>query len=95
MTKEEEGAQLVKEGWKQTSRKYRMIARIPEGYTAIEALKESDPKAAEDLLRRLNQWAANSFRRLGRPSDKFKDCFRELDEETFKAFRKAGGESSF
>lgn len=91
---EETAKQLVEEGWMQTSSKYRMIARIPEGMTAFQALRAASPDEYAHLMTQFERRAADIFRRLNNQS-KFPECYRELDQETFLAFRKAGGESSF
>lgn len=48
---------LIDAGYVQTSNRYRSVARLPEGKTAIQALIESDPVMGQDLMRRLEQWA--------------------------------------
>lgn len=93
----EEGRTLVKEGWKQLSRKYRHIARVAPGYTAVEALAAVDSKKLleleEESKRRIEMLAAeylcscNSNHPLVEPNR------RTLDIPAFAAFRKAGGGS--
>lgn len=92
---QEEGRRLVAEGWMQTSRKYRSVARVPPGMTAIEALRTVSPREAADLERRLEQWAADAFRRSHSKDPLVTENRLVLDIGTFAAFRKAGGESSF
>lgn len=92
---QEEGRRLVAEGWMQTSRKFRHVARVPPGMSPIEALRAVDPRAAADLEDRLQRWAADSFRRTHAQHPLVAENHRELDIGTFAAFRKAGGESSY
>ena len=54
---------LYKQGFRQVSRKYRMVARLPEGKTGLEALAEVDPRLAKDMLDRMNNAAAEQYLR--------------------------------
>jgi len=53
--------EVIAGGFKQVSRKYRMLARVPTGKTPIEALREVDPRAAKRLEERLHDWATNEY----------------------------------
>ncbi len=53
---------LVAQGYKQVSRKYRMVAGLPEGKTGLEALKEADPEKYADLMTRVEEMAADRYR---------------------------------
>ena len=77
---------LINEGYVQTSHRYRSVARLPEGKTAIQALTEADPVMGQDLMRRLEQWARSIYLRGSYP----KDCL-ELTPDEFKEFKKLNG----
>lgn len=91
-TIDEKGRELVARGWRQTSRKFRMLAKIPDGMTGMQALREADPRAADELEDRMNRQAADTFRRSHICKTLFPECFQEVDQPTFDAFRRAGGE---
>jgi len=55
---------LVDEGYKQVSRKYRTVARLPPGMTGLEAMRTVDPAFVEDMMRRLNDAAAEQYLRV-------------------------------
>jgi hypothetical protein len=56
--------ELIAQGYEQTSRKYRIVARLPPGKTGLEALAEVDPGLAANILRNANEQAAQQFRRV-------------------------------
>lgn len=72
----DEARRLVEEGWYQTSRKHRIVCRLPETLTA-EQTREVERMGVDFFLRvylaRGSQWK------------------RELDAPTFAAFRQLGG----
>lgn len=58
MTPSEQAQQLFDQGYRQVSRKYRTLARLPEGKTGLEALRRfitidgiSEPEAGDHFLR--------------------------------------------
>lgn len=81
---------LLDEGWVQTSRKYRTVARLPPGKTGYEALKAVDPGIARHFWEQFQRTCADHAMR---------SCYEqrtaglslELDEATFAAFRRLGG----
>lgn len=82
---------LVAEGYKQTSRKFRHVARLPRGKSGLEALKEADPEGYAHIMDNAERQAADTYRRIhARGPDKL-----SLTVEGFEAFRKAGGEPSW
>ena len=98
---EKEAQALIDAGWYQTSRRWRMIARLPEGKTGIEALIEARLK---HITVRRDYWISETKRwanMLGEESsaEQFRRCYahetpglhRTLDKETFDAFRRLGG----
>ena len=87
-TKEERrAAELIAAGFVQTSRKYRMLARVPAGMTPLEALRQVDPDTAASLEKRMQEWCAEHYRR----------CFARGDDsvtlsiEEFAAFLRLTG----
>jgi hypothetical protein len=84
---------LVRDGWMSTSNKRRTIARLPEGKTGLEALRDVAPEAHDTIMSRAEQQAANGYRRIFASEG---DGTRQtLDVSMWMAFKKAGGESSF
>lgn len=94
----DEARRLIDEGWYQTSRRHRRVARLPPGKTVVEALLEAartllleypDPHF-EDRATGLEETDAK---------DLYLSCYalrphrRDLDEATFAAFRKLGGQT--
>jgi hypothetical protein len=73
---------IIASGFRQTSRKYRRLARVPQGKTPFEALKEVDPHYAEMLLERLNNWAENEYLRVHANGE---DVV-ELSDDEFKEY---------
>ena len=90
---EEIAERLVRDGWKSTSNKNRTIARLPKNRTGLEALSECAPNELRRIMEHAEQRAADVYRRMyATVADKTK---QELDFEMFRAFKHAGGESSF
>lgn len=89
---EELGKKLAQEGWKQISRKHRMIARVPPGMTGMEALAMIDPEAVAQLRRLMEAEAADMVRRRADKNPLLRHCHLELDINTFAAFRRHGGD---
>lgn len=87
-----EMSELVRRGYKQTSRKNRTIAIIPEGMTAMEALATVEPDYTDRLRERMEREAADRFRRFHAQNHGLE---RKLDQEEFDVFRGVGGESSY
>lgn len=89
-TKEEiaKAEQLIKEGYYQISRKYRHIARLPEGMTGKQALKLVTPPERHYWVEAMGESSAG---------DHYLSCYSPpnqqvvLDIPTFMAFRQAGG----
>lgn len=80
------GINLVKEDFKQTSSKFRMVARIKPGEDVMEVLKKLDPS-----YYRVLQHHAESM--LLRSDHRHSDLveIKELSLIEFAAFKKAGG----
>jgi hypothetical protein len=80
----EQARALIRAGYYQVSRKWRSIAKLPEGKTGIEALTEVSGRP---------EWAAALGE--GRAGDHYLRCYakkqRELPLELFIAFRRWGG----
>lgn len=55
--------ELVAQGYKQISRKYRTLGRLPEGMTGLEALATADPDLAKRMLDGVNERAGEQFMR--------------------------------
>lgn len=75
--------EIIAAGYLQTSAKYRMVARVPPGKTAMQALCEADPKWIEQFER----IARNQYLRVyGQSQDRL-----ELTREEFAEFKRLGG----
>ena len=83
---------LIARGYKQVSRASQTIARLPEGETALEALKRSDPCAYRRIIEDAERLAADYYRRMLASEE---GNTRTLSVEEFAAFKKAGGEASW
>jgi hypothetical protein len=79
---------LRAEGFKQTSNKFRHVARLPPGMTGLEALEEVEPSFARELLRRVEEQAAEHYRRIHADRHGLRET---LDLRTFQAFKRADG----
>lgn len=85
---DDEIRELVFAGWKQVSRKYCMIARLPDGMTGKQALAQHDKELAD----RLPQSDAEGFyMRVHAERD---GLVKTLGPSAFIRFRKMGGESA-
>lgn len=77
---------IYAEGYEVTSRRYRHLARLPEGKTGIEALMEHDPRLATHCKKHgLEDMAADQYRRCFADKDGLN---LTLDLRTFKEFLK-------
>lgn len=87
-----EGKRLVSEGWYQTSRAARMIARLPAGLSGREALAQSSYYVHREMAA-----SALDERSCGHSylasNDVPAEDRRELSIGVFNAFRAAGGET--
>jgi len=84
-------AQLVRDGWKSTSNRYRNIARLPEGKTGLEALRDCAPEAYRHIMENAERQAADTYRRIFARGD----TKQTLDQDMFQAFKRARGEASW
>jgi hypothetical protein len=80
--------QLLSLGYYQTSRRFRHLARLPEGKTGKEALLESDFQHydKEHWIACMDEYSAGDFYLRGRAADKI-----VVSKEVFDQFRKLGG----
>lgn len=86
------GRRLVAEGYRQLSRKYRMVARLPESdLEPIELLAQLDSREAAHLRAMFNVQATECILRW-HTSEEAGTC-RTLSVREFIAFREAGGET--
>lgn len=53
--------QIIAGGFKQVSRKYRTLARVPAGKAPLDALREVNPQAAKRLEERIADWATDEY----------------------------------
>jgi hypothetical protein len=85
--------EIIADGWYQVSRRFRTVARLPDGMTGIEALardaRKSYGRDSEEWANMLGERSAGDHW-LRCFADK-KGCWKELDQPTFDAFRKLGG----
>lgn len=77
--------------WKQTSRKYRHVARLPPGKTGIQALKDASPDECRRVEELLERQCAAQYLRLYAAKEGFRE---ELTEEEFENFKANGGEGA-
>lgn len=87
-THEDEARALIKSGFYQISRKYRGLARLPDGKTGREAYMDaSRPTGYNPHLS--ERYAGDQYLRVYAPKqDRITVSFR-----TFQAFRRLGGDS--
>jgi hypothetical protein len=76
--------QLVADGWRQTSHRFRLIARLPPGETGKQALE----RASGHKWTLPEAHAAEQYRRCYADKEGYA---KELDLRTFKFFRANGG----
>jgi hypothetical protein len=82
--------ELVAAGYQSISNKYRLVARLPEGKTGLEALAMVNPDLAAHFLENANLSAARQFMRVyAKEPERL-----ELNAEEFKAFKANGGQSA-
>ena len=91
----ESARQLIEEGWHQTSRAYRMLARLPDGMTGVEALIDAE-RRSQHPQSNVVKWA-NGLGNAG-AGEHYLRCYASrdlhgctLDIPTFSAFKKLGG----
>lgn len=84
--------QLVAEGWRSTSNRYHMIARLPPGMALLEALEKHAPELYRQVMEDVLHRCEVQFLRVY--SNRVEGCHRELTLSQYKAFRQAGGESA-
>ena len=78
--------ELVAQGYVSVSNKYRLLAKLPEGKTAVQVLQERAPEEYARILERIeNQCRATVLRVYG------KDLQKVVPGEVFTAFKKLGG----
>lgn len=78
--------------WLSTSHKYRMVSRLPEGMTALEALQKYDPEEYQHMLEQLERMAQRHWYRTS--AARVEGCTAELTPAEWFRFRKAGGTSA-
>ena len=106
MVSEERAKELIRQGYKQVSKKYRGVARLPAGKTGVEMLLEM-AQARNPVFTNVEGTRRDSstagggleatgfFLRVYAPQPPFRDgCYLELDCETFEAFHRLGGETA-
>jgi hypothetical protein len=85
-------AALVRDGYKQVSRKYGLVVKLPEGKTGKEALKEAArsqrPHDVDRWVEALGEEQAGNFYRRVYAGP---HLTVELSETSLKKFRAAGG----
>jgi hypothetical protein len=84
-------AELVAAGYRQTSWKYGLVARLPPGKTGVEALAERSPELVRELQERMEAEAADIYRRIYAQSAGHSLA---LSRDELEAFRASGGVSS-
>jgi hypothetical protein len=80
--------------WYSTSNKYRHIARVPEGMTAVEALKKYDPEAYQMIQERSENDARFQWLRCSVSRIEHIGCHETLTPQEYQVFRSEGGESA-
>ena len=90
----ENARKLIEEGWCQTSRKHRMLARLPDGKTGVEALADAERRYGHQpdpvkWATGLGNGGAGSFYLSRYAHHDLNNC--TVDLPTFSAFKKLGG----
>ena len=71
-------------GYRQLSRKYRHVGKLPEGKTGLQCLREADPALAAHFERNLEEMCADWYLRIyAREGD---GCVEALSVEEFEEF---------
>lgn len=107
MTPEQQAQTLIDDGWFQTSRRHRMVARLPKGETGKAALFDAEMKGYRGLEGTYDEhWWAGQTREWVRHMDEAScaghfmrchasgDLAQTLDKRTFDAFRRLGGRTA-
>lgn len=81
--------QLVEDGWYQTSRRHRHVARLPDGMTGVEALARAE-RFSNLPFRCTDEDIAGEAYLSRHAAHELNRC--ELDIPTFAAFKKVGGD---
>lgn len=76
---------LINQGYKQISAKYRLLARLPSGRKALQALLEEDPMAARAFIAQFERMVEGYYLR------KCSTDRVELNQEEFQEFKKRNG----
>jgi hypothetical protein len=84
--------ELIDAGYESTSNKYRTVARLPPGKTALEALRDASPHDYAMIVARIEQQCASTYRRLYASHNGHQV---ELTIEEFREFKQAGGKVSW
>ncbi|HUU88151.1 MAG TPA: hypothetical protein VMX17_10415 [Candidatus Glassbacteria bacterium] len=85
---EEKIKQMLADGYRQLSRKYRHIGKLPKGKTGLQALREVDPSLAKSFENRMEEWATDQFLRVyGQQAG----CIVTLSHEEFNEFLRQRG----
>ena len=80
---------LIAAGFQQTSRRFRMLARMPAGMTGLQALATVDPNLAARLQQHAEETAAEHYRRVyAPPADQVTLTPAEFDEFLVKTGRR-------
>lgn len=79
------GKELAEQGYKQVSSKYRMVGKLPDGMTGIQALATVDPELAKRMQQTADASAEHQYLRV------YDKATLKLTEEEFQDFKKAGG----
>lgn len=72
---------IIDQGFKQVSRRYRTVTRLPPGMTGLEALRSWSQMQYDQLMERMQYQAADTYRRMCPTAEKL-----ELSVEEFNAF---------
>jgi hypothetical protein len=79
---------IVAQGYEQVSRKYRIVARLPEGKTGLEALAEVDPELAKHMLDEVNLEAGRHYMRVHARHTQLSLTWEEFNEFLIKTGKK-------
>lgn len=85
----EEALRLIAAGYKQTSAKYRSLARLPEGKNGYEALRDSRPEAAAANYERFLRGCETDYLRFD--AQRGEGLHTEVTPGVFRAFKRLGG----
>jgi hypothetical protein len=82
---------LIKTGYMQVSAKHRLVAKLPDGMTGLEACKRDMPQFYETVMDNAERLARSQWLRCANSAERYRE---KLTVEEFAEFKNKGGEVS-